>query len=168
MQKKALLVVVLLVLALVACAGCTIHSPPPQPTPVPTTVPTTELTTVPTTIATTAPTPTPTRSTIPEPTQEMPPQWPLSISVEKAGTYSMTVITHLDGGKGLYSVLKLTSRVTQPDGTVTEKSLDRPKMGDVIEIEGSKGADRVEVIVLTTSGDEYKIIDQQLQYKSRQ
>lgn len=165
-MKPGLVVCICLILAaMTAAAGCTFLSPKPEPTPDPTTVP---VTTVPTTLVTTAtPSPTPTASTEPGPTQTMPPQWPLSISVEKAGTYSMTIITHFDGGKGMISVTKLTSRVTRPDGTVTEKSLEKPKMGDTIEIEGTRGSDRLEVEVLTTSGEVYKVIDQKLQYKSR-
>jgi hypothetical protein len=38
----------------------------------------------------------------------------------------------------------------------------------VIEIEGTRGDDRLEVDVLMTSGDTYRIIDQQIPYKSRQ
>jgi len=168
MQNRSLFFVCILVALMVMAAGCTVLSPKPEPTPVSTTLqPTTE---IPTTVETTTPptpSPTPTASTEPGPTQTMPPQWPLSLSVEKGGTYSMTLITKLDGGKGLISVVKLTSRVTRPDGTVTEKSLDRPKVGDVIEIEGSNGTDRLEVEVLTTSGEIYKVIDQKMLYKSR-
>lgn len=79
----------------------------------------------------------------------------------------MTIITHFDGGKGMIGVVRLTSRVTRPDGTVTEKSLEKPGMGDTIEIEGTAGTDRLEVEVLTTSGDLYKVVDQKMQYKSR-
>lgn len=165
MNGKTLLWSCILIAALAACAGCTILSPPPEPTPVPTpvptTVPTTEATTVPT------PTPTPTRSTEPGPTQELPPQWPLSISVEKAGTYSMTVITHFDGGKGMASVLRLDATLTTPEGIVITKSIDKPKMGDIIEIEGTKGTDRIEVSVVMNSGDTYTVIDQKMPYKTR-
>jgi hypothetical protein len=155
----------ILIAALLFSAGCTLLSPAPEPTPVPTPVPTTA---IPTTVVTTAtPTATPTASTKPGPTVTMPPQWPISISVEKAGTYSTTIMTSFDGGKGMASVLRLTSRVTRPDGTVTSKSIEKPKMGDVIEIEGTSGTDRLEVEVLATSGDTYKVIDQQVPYKSR-
>lgn len=166
MHRTPVLCIVILLAALVLASGCTILSPPPAPTPVPTPEPTTIPTTVPPP-ATTAPTPTPTASNRPGPTQAMPSYWPLSISVEKAGTYSKTIITHIDGGKGMIGVYTITSRVTQPDGTVTEKSVEKPKVGDTIEIEGSTGADRIEVIVLTTAGETYKVIDQQLVYKSR-
>jgi hypothetical protein len=161
MNKQIALCSPVMIIALVISAGCTIHSPPPEPTPVPTPVPTTVVTTVPITV------PTPTASTKPGPTEEVPPQWPLSISVEKAGTYSMTIMTAFNGGKGAGSVLRLTSTVTTPEGIVTTKSIEKPKVGDVIEIEGTKGTDRLEVTVLMNSGTSYKIIDQQMPYKTR-
>jgi len=165
MNKKLILGSFLLVIALLVSAGCTTFTPQPAPTPTPTPVITTEIpTTVPTTVA---PVATPTASTKPEPTQTLPSQWALSISVEKAGTYSMTIITHFDGGKGLPSVLKMESRVTKPDGSVVSKTIERPKMGDVIEIEGTNSTDRVEVYVTMNSGTVYKIIDQQMPYKTR-
>jgi hypothetical protein len=164
MHKKVIACSLILIIALILSAGCSVLSPKPEPTPVPTTIVTTE----PTTIVTTAtPTATPTASTIPGPTRALPDQWPLSISVEKAGTYSETIMTHFDGGKGMSAVLKLTSTVTRPDGTVTTKSIDRPRMGDVIEIEGTGGTDRVEVTVLMNSGESFKVIDQQVRYKTR-
>jgi hypothetical protein len=165
MNKKIIILSLVLISAFLLTAGCTFLSPPPEPTPVPTPVPTT---TPPTPTPTTAtPTPTPTASTEPGPTDTLPSYWPLSISVEKAGTYSMTIMTSFDGGKGAGSVLRLTSTVTRPDGTVTTKSIEKPKVGDVIEIEGTKGNDRLEVTVMMNSGSLYKIIDQNMPYKSR-
>jgi hypothetical protein len=164
MHGKVIACSLILIIALIFSAGCTLLSPPPAPTPVPTPVPTPE----PTTIITTAPpTATPTASTRPGPTVTMPPQWPLSISVEKAGTYSMTIMTRFDGGKGLASVLKLTSTVTRPDGTVITRSIDKPRMGDEIDIEGTSGTDRLEVTVMMNSGESYKVIDQEMRYKTR-
>jgi len=97
----------------------------------------------------------------------MPPQWPLSVSVEKAGTYSRTIITHFEGGKGMGSVLRLDATLTRQDGQVVTRSIDKPKMGDIIEIEGTNGVDRIEVTVLMNSGQSFKINDQQMQYKIR-
>jgi hypothetical protein len=165
MQQKAIICSLVLIIALLFSAGCTLPFQQPAPTPEPTPVPTTE---VPTTAVTTAtPTPTPTASTMPGPTQTLPPQWPISIGVEKAGTYSMTIMTSFYGGKGAGSAIRLTSTVTRPDGTVSTKSIEKPKVGDVIEIEGTKGNDRLEVEILMNSGDSYKVIDQLVPYKTR-
>jgi hypothetical protein len=58
-------------------------------------------------------------------------------------------------------------RVTFPDGTVKTDSITKPKMGDTIEILGSTGTDRVEVLMLMASGDTYRIIDQQMPYRNK-
>ncbi len=115
------------------------------------------------------PTPVPTTkaSIIPEPTQTLPPQWPLSFSVEKAGTYSTMIITHFDGGKGLMYILRMDVRVTRPDGTVLTDGIAKPKMGDTVEVPGTNGTDRVEVLATMANGEVYRVIDQQMPYKSR-
>jgi hypothetical protein len=40
-------------------------------------------------------------------------------------------------------------------------------MGETIELEGTQGTDRVEVTTYMKSGNIYKIIDQQMPYKTR-
>ena len=115
----------------------------------------------------TSPTPVPTTkaSTLPGPTETLPPQWPLSFTVEKAGMYSTTIITHFDGGKGLMYVTRMDVRVTHPDGTVLTDGIVKPRMGDTVEIAGTSGTDRVEVIVAMASGEVFKVIDKQVAYK---
>lgn len=144
---------------LLIVAGCASPDQPvvtPNPTPIPTEVPTTLPTPVPTTRA----------STIPGPVDTLPPQWPLSITVEKAGMYSSTLITHFDGGKGIVFVSRIDVRVTHPDGTVLTDGITKPKMGDTVEIAGTSGTDRVEVMVTMVSGETFKVIDRQMGYKS--
>ena len=150
---------VLVLAMLLVIAGCSSPEQPvvtPTPTPVPTTVPTTPPTPVPTTTA----------STIPEPTDTLPPQWPVSVTVEKSGMYSTTIITHFDGGKGLIFVSRMDVRVTHPDGTVLTGGIAKPGMGDTVEVAGTSGNDRVEVRLTMANGGVYKVIDQQMGYKS--
>lgn len=104
-------------------------------------------------------------STEPGPADTLPPQWPLSITVEKSGMYSSTIIIHSDGGKGLVFVSRMDVRVTHPDGTVLTNGITKPKMGDTVEITGTSGTDRVEVMVQIASGETYKVIDQQMAYR---
>jgi hypothetical protein len=150
----------LILAVLLAFTGC---SSPPQPvvTPTPTPVPTTKLTIPPT------PVPTTKASTEPGPTNTLPPQWPLSVTVEKSGLYSRTIITHFDGGKGLMYATRMDVRVTYPDGTVLTDGIPKPRMGDTVEILGSSGTDRVEVMMTMANGVIYKIIDQQMAFKGR-
>jgi hypothetical protein len=105
-------------------------------------------------------------STQPGPTQTIPPGEAVSVSVEKAGTYSTTIIAHFDGGKGINFVSRIEVRVTRPDGSAEIKNL-QPEVGKEVEIEGTQGTDRIEVTAYMKSGKVYKIIDQQMPYKRR-
>jgi hypothetical protein len=161
MHYRTFLSLALVLAMLLVVAGCFSPSQPvvtPTLTPVPTTEPTTPPTPVPTTKA----------SIIPGPTDTLPPQWPVSVTVEKSGMYSTTIITHFDGGKGSIFVSRMDVRVTHPDGTVSSDFLPKSgiKAGATLEIPGTNGTDRVEVLLTMANGEVYKIIDQQTAYKS--
>ncbi|MFA4859345.1 hypothetical protein [Methanoregula sp.] len=156
---------VLIAVALVA-AGCTSPSTPaPAATPAQTPA-VIETTAAPTAVATAAPTKA-AGSLEPSPTDVVPEGQAVSVSVEKAGTYSTTIMTSFNGGKGLMSVSRMDVRVTKPDGTVETKGVDKPVMGTIVEIEGTKGNDRTEVILTMRSGSVYKVYDQLVAYKTR-
>ena len=159
MHYRTFLFLGLVLALLLVVAGCSSPSQPvvtPTPTQIPTTEPTIPPTPVPTTIV----------STIPGPTDTLPPQWPVSVTVEKSGMYSTTIITHFDGGKGLIFVSRMDVRVTHPDGTVLTDGIAKPKMGDTVEIPGTNGTDRVEVLLTMANGEVYKVVDEQVAYKS--
>ena len=154
--------VIVVLAALIFAAGCTLGGggqPTPAPTAQPTPVPTMAVST--TALQTNAGS-----STEPGPTQTLPSATPVSCSVEKAGTYSTTIITTFDGGKGMSAVSKVDVRVTRPDGSVVTGVL-KPLKGETVELEGTKGTDRVEVIVTMNTGNVYKVIDQQMPFKTR-
>jgi hypothetical protein len=132
-------------------------------------VPTPEpIETPPPTAATTAvPTAKPTNALQPVPTDVVAENQQVTVSVEKAGTYSTTIIAYLNGGKGLSSVSKMEVRVTHPDGSVVTDMVDKPGMGASLELEGTKGNDRVEVILTMKSGSVFRVYDQLVPYKSR-
>jgi len=162
MNAKALTVVLLILAVACLSAGCTSTTPPPEP--VATTVPTTiETTIIPTTEVMSTPTASP---LVPGPTETIPPVTAVSINVEKAGIYSTTIITHFDGGKGMSQVSRIDVRVTRPDGSVVT-GIVKPEKGETLELEGTKGDDRVEVTVTMKSGVSYKVYDQLVPYKSR-
>ena len=160
MNGNVILCTSLVLAALFAAAGCT-GSAPQQPaaTPVATPIPAQALS------DTALPTQTAGASLKPQPTDTLPAQWPLSFNVEKSGTYSTTIITHFDGGKGLSAVSRIDVRVTRNDGSVVTGFI-KPMKGETLEIEGTKGTDRVEVTVTMTSGSRYKVIDQGIPYKT--
>lgn len=145
---------------LLAAAGCSSPEKPvitPNPTPVQTPSPSPLPTPVPTSMA----------STVPGPVDTLPPGWDLSVTVEKGGMYTRTIIARFDGGKGIMYASRMDVRVTYPDGTVKTDGIIKPKMGDTIEILGSTGTDRVEVIMLMASGESYTVIDQQMPYRNK-
>jgi ABC-type glycerol-3-phosphate transport system substrate-binding protein len=161
-MKYIVIVPAVLLAALILAAGCTGGGgqATPAATTAPTPVPTMQLSTsaLPTTSAG--------ASIQPGPTDTMPEEDAVTVTVEKGGTYSTTIITSFDGGKGSKIVSKIDVRVTRPDGSVVTGVL-KPLIGENIELEGTNGTDRVEVIVTLMSGKVYKIIDQQMPYKTR-
>jgi len=160
MDMRIIIIPALVLAVLLMVVGC---SSPSETviTPNPTPVPTRELTTPPTAIPTTK------ASTEPGPVDTLPSEWDLSVTVEKGGMYTRTIIARFDGGKGLMYATRMDVRVTYPDGTVKTDGITKPKMGDTIEILGSTGTDRVEVIMQMASGGTYKIIDRQMPYRAK-
>jgi hypothetical protein len=163
MKFRIIVPVIVVLAALIFAAGCTLggsgkttSTPTAQPTPVPTMA-----------VSTTALQTNAGSSTVPGPTQTLPSTTPLSFSVEKAGTYSTTIITTFDGGKGMGAVTRVDVRVTRPDGSVVTGLLNKPIMGQTVVLEGTNGTDRVEVIVTMNTGNIYKVIDQQMPFKTR-
>lgn len=131
-----LLVLAVLVVAALA-AGCTGSSS--DTTPVTTAQPTTAVATE-TTAAV---------SLVPEPTDVIPDNYAVSVTVQKDQVYNTLTVT-FNGGKGQENVIKLTATVIRSDGTTETKSLDKPsgsslKTGQTIEFTGTTGQDRVEV-----------------------
>jgi hypothetical protein len=160
MDTRIIVIPALILAMLLVAAGC-LSPDKPVATPIPMSVPTTEPTTSPT------PVPTTKASTEPGPVDTLPSEWALSVTVEKGGMYSRTIITKFDGGKGLMYATRMDVRVTYPDGTVKTDGITKPRMGDSVEILGSTGTDRVEVTMQMASGGSYKIIDRQMPYRSK-
>jgi len=153
--------VITVVMVIIFTAGCTGGGGQTTPTQ---TVPPTPIATM--VVSTTAQTTRGCESIQPGPTQTIPPQEEISVSVEKAGTYSTTIITHFNGGKGINFVSRIDVRVTRPDCSVVSGQL-KPMVGETLELEGTQGSDRVEVVATMKSGNVYTIIDQLMPYKTR-
>ena len=155
--------VIVVLAALIFAAGCTLGgsgqttpAPTAQPTPIPTMA-----------VSTTALQTNAGSSIEPGPTQTLPSITPVSFSVEKGGTYSTTITTTFNGGKGMGAVSRVDVRVTRPNGSVVTGLLNKPIMGQTVDLEGTNGTDRVEVIVTMNTGNVYKVIDQQMPFKTR-
>ena len=160
MKIKAVCLTSLVLIFILFAAGCSGPAPQPPATTVPTTIPTIEV------VTTAIPTTTPGGSIVPGPTQTMPSAIAVSVSVDKAGMYSTQIITSFDGGKGMNQVSRIEVRVTHPDGSIVTGTM-KPIIGETLELAGTNGTDRVEVTVVMMSGTTYKLIDQQMPYKTR-
>jgi hypothetical protein len=156
---------ILLLIALVLGAGCT---SPGTSTATPTAIPTPVATETPAVTATPTPEQT-TSSLVPGPTDTIASYRSVDVSVEKAGTYSTTIITKFDGGKGLMATKKVETTVYTPDGRVTSCTIgdkEGVRLGDTCEAQGSTGTDRVVVNVYMNDGRIYKLIDKLMPYKT--
>lgn len=160
---------ILLLIALVLGAGCTDTTKTPAAT-VTATPTAAEQTPDQTAAATDTPTAEATTvSMTPGPTDTLASTRSVDVSIEKAGTYSTTIITSFDGGKGLMAAKKVVTTVYTPEGEVNTCTIggDSVHIGDTCEAQGSKGTDRVVVQVYMNDGKAYTLIDQLVPYKSR-
>ena len=160
---KAIIFVVLCAFAglLVLGAGCTQQSTGPATqvqTPVPTTAQATAIPTVTTPVAT------PTLGYIEGP---MPAQYMVDVQVDR-NTVAITpsIIATYRGGKGTNFVHSMDVTVTRSDGQVITQSIEKPQVNSKVEIEGTRGTDRVEVFINLVNGERYRIYDQSLPFRT--
>ena len=155
MKRGYLYLAAVLVIIVVVYFGFIANRPAPVETPVP--VPETTATTV----ATPPPTPVPTVTS--EPVRTLPEKQDVDLSLTKDRTYS-TISLLYEGGGGEIFTQKVEMRVTRSDGQVDNYVMSdggRPKRGDEIIAQGTRGSDRCEVWV-TSGGTRYKVMDQSL------
>jgi len=91
----------------------------------------------------------------------MPPEQYVDLQLTKDRTNGEIHLLY-NGGKGEIYVQKIRMKVTLSDGTVIDQYMDdgkKPRRGDDMIVQGTRGSDRCEVYV-TTSGKVYKVIDQ--------
>ena len=82
----------------------------------------------------------------------------VSVSAQKDPIYNQIAVV-FDGGKGQQMLHSITVRATTSDGVMTELPLP-PNRGDEVTFAGSKGVDRVQVMVQYKNGASYLIMDQ--------
>jgi hypothetical protein len=153
-RPPILLIVAVLVLCLLA-AGCTSPTQAeikPVSTPEETPPPTLS-TSVATVVAT------------PLAVETLPPEQFVDLELSKERPDS-TIHLLYNGGKGEIFVQNVMMRVTRSDGQVIEQYMNdgkrKPRRGDELIIQGTRGSDRAEVFV-TSAGRTYKITDKSLE-----
>lgn len=80
-------------------------------------------------------------------------------------THIVTVI--YNGGKGERAVRDVTVRLTRSDGTMLQETFRPRTTGEGVEMQGTKYADRLEVIVTYNSGEAMTVIDRIFPYHER-
>ena len=150
-MKSPLFLLTAFVLVLCALsAGCTSPTQAEiKPVDIPTPLPTPVTTSIATVVAT------------PVAVDTLPPEQFVDLQLTKERPdFSLHLL--YNGGKGELFVQNVMMKVTRSDGQVIEQYLNdkqrKPRRGDELVIQGSRGNDRVEVFV-TSAGKTYKAID---------
>jgi len=170
-MKKSLSILIGITVVLCVCmAGCTQPSPGGQATPTPATSPTTVATTPPVP-ATATPIPTSTTQAPSTPTGflegPLPTQYSVDVQVDRnTVAIKPTITVTFRGGKGINFVRSVDVVVSRSDGQVVTGSLERPQVNSQLELEGTRGTDRVEIFINLITGDRYRVYDQALPFRS--
>ena len=100
------------------------------------------------------------------PTDALPSQNQISISVKEKDHFTKNIPIFFDGGMGQIHVQKIEVTVYRADGQIKTGTI-APNKGDSIEIPGTSQTDRVVVYVSFDNGDRMKTNDELVQYRSR-
>lgn len=100
------------------------------------------------------------------PTQALPEGTQLFIQTEK-NPINAEVTVQFTGGPGQGLVRDNQVILTRSDGTVTQGSLDFNQRLSEVSLQGSRGTDRLQVIVTLRSGMTYTIVDKLMPYRIR-
>ena len=103
---------------------------------------------------------------VPSPTDVLPSQNQVTITVKEKDNYTAKIPVFFDGGKGQIHVTKIEATVYTSDGKVQTVTIGTNK-GDFVELDGTKQTDRVVVYVSFDNGDRIKTIDELAQYRTR-
>jgi len=135
----------------------TVASDPHREAPVPETADTTA---PPAGLTVTAP------SIIPGPTKVPPESLRIWFQAERDPVTNIVSVIFA-GGKGQLGVRDILVRLTRFDGQVLTATFRPTTMGEGVSLQGSKYADRLEVIVTYNNGGVYSVIDKVFEYKMR-
>lgn len=90
----------------------------------------------------------------------------VDILVMQKDPVDSTVDVVFGGGNGQVLVSSCDVVFTRSDGPAETRKL-MPEKGATVTLQGTKGTDRVEVTVTMKDGKSYRIIDQQIPYRTR-
>ena len=99
-----------------------------------------------------------------QPTQTLAKETELNIATSKDSTNAVVTV-QFTGGPGIGRVIDNRIILTRSDGTVTERKIDFNQRLSEVQLQGTRGTDRLQVIVTTNSGETKNIIDILLPYR---
>ena len=100
-----------------------------------------------------------------EPTQTLAKDTELYVDASKDNSNAMVTVT-FNGGPGMGLVRDNRVVLTRSDGTVADGRLNFNQRLSEVKLQGSRGTDRVQVIVTLYSGEEKTIVDTLLYYRT--
>jgi hypothetical protein len=100
-----------------------------------------------------------------EPTQTLAKDTELYIDASKDNSNAMVTVT-FNGGPGMGLVKDNRVMLTRSDGSTTEGKLNFNQRLSEVRLQGSRGTDRIQVIVTLYSGEEKTIVDTLLYYRT--
>ncbi len=107
-------------------------------------------------------------SLTPGPRQTLPAYEDVSITVDRNTiTDEPTITVRFDGGLGNGMVQRMTVTIIRSDCVTEQQFRDNPVVGTSITQMGTLGTDRVIVVLVMTSGDQYTVIDQDYPFPVR-
>ena len=136
---KAILFIFILIGAFVLCAGCS-SLPGQQSTP---------------------------KTFTTSPTDTVPPENGITVSVAEKDPIYKTVDVTFDGGSGQVQVKEIEVLFSGGDGTSGTKKLN-PVKGETVTFQGSNETDKIVVYVTYFNGQRYKIIDKLVETRTRE
>ena len=159
MNTRLILASAVLIVLLLAVAGCT---EPVTILPIGQTTPTTTPTPVPTTTL-------PAISATPGPTEVLPDVWEVEVQIQSNGVaINPQIVMTFRGGKGMNLVPELDLEVIRSDGIIETGTMTQPLyVGKTVTLQGTtQNNDRAIVWAITAQGDRVKIIDQYVPFRS--
>ncbi len=98
------------------------------------------------------------------PTQTLAKNIELYVTVNKDDSNAMVTV-QFNGGPGVGLVKENRVILTRSDGTVTEEKLNFNQRLSEVQLQGSRGTDRLQVIITLLSGERKSIVDTLLPYR---
>jgi hypothetical protein len=99
-----------------------------------------------------------------KPTQTLAKDTELYINVDKDSSKALVTI-QFNGGPGMGLVEDNQVILTRSDGTITEGKLNFNQRLSSVQLQGTRGTDRIQVIITLYSGEKKSVVDSLLPYR---